>query len=90
MDKRPQLIDRLLARDEFVDYWTHKFSHLLLVSGRRLRPEPVKAYYQWIRGHIANNTPRDIRWFAKFSRPRAAAWRTERRTSLRYIKIPRE
>ena len=58
-DKRPQLIDRLLARDEFVDYWTHKFSDLLLVSGRRLRPEPVKAYYQWIRGHIANNTPWD-------------------------------
>jgi hypothetical protein len=55
-DKRVRLIDQLLARDEYVDFWTHKFSDLLLINGRRLRPDAVKAYYRWIRGHVARNT----------------------------------
>ena len=58
-DKRTQVIDDLLARPEFVDYWTHRWSDLLLVNGRRLRPQAVKAYYGWIRDHVANNTPWD-------------------------------
>src|SRR5690606_20079827 len=53
------LVDHLLTRDEYVDYWTYKFSDLLLVNGRRLRPQAVEAYYHWIRGHVANNTPWD-------------------------------
>ena len=31
-DKRAKLIDSLLERDEFVDYWAYKWSDLLLVS----------------------------------------------------------
>ena len=58
-DKRNKLIDTLLARDEFVDYWTYKWSDVLLLSGNRLRPEPLKAYYQWIHGHVKANTPWD-------------------------------
>jgi hypothetical protein len=33
------LIDRLLASDEFVDYWAYKWSDLLLVNGTKLRPD---------------------------------------------------
>ena len=33
-DKRAKLIDRLLEREEFVDYWAYKWSDLLLVSSR--------------------------------------------------------
>jgi len=58
-DKYSQLADRLLAREEFVDYWTYKWSDLLLVSGAKLRPEPMKAYYGWIRKSVAENTPWD-------------------------------
>lgn len=58
-DKRDRLIDELLARPEFVDYWTYKWSDLLLVSGERLRPLALKAYYEWIRRHVAQNTPWD-------------------------------
>ena len=36
-DKRAKLIDRLLERDEFVDYWAYKWSDLLLVSSRKLQ-----------------------------------------------------
>ena len=58
-DKRDRLIDSLLARSEFVDYWSYKWSDLLLVSGQRLRPEALKAYYGWIRARVADNTPWD-------------------------------
>ena len=30
-------IEKLMARDEFVDYWAYKWSDLLLVSSRKLR-----------------------------------------------------
>ena len=58
-NKREKLIDSLLASSEFVDYWSYKWSDLLLVNGRRLSPEPVKAYYQFIRNHVERNTPWD-------------------------------
>ena len=58
--KRDKLIEELLARKEFVDYWTYKWSDVLLVNGRRLRPVSVKTYYDWIRGHVEKNTAWDV------------------------------
>lgn len=56
-DKRSKLIDALLEREEFVDYWAYKWSDLLLVSsqGRKLRPNAVRAYYNWIRDSVKQN-----------------------------------
>ena len=59
-DKRDRLIDELLSRPEFVDYWTYKWSDVLLLNGRLLRPKAVKAYYDWIHGHVQANTPWDV------------------------------
>lgn len=58
-DKRDRLIDSLLARPEFVDYWTYRWADMLMISGRLLRPEAVKAYYLWLRARVAENTPWD-------------------------------
>jgi len=58
--KRDKLIESLLTRKEFVDYWTYKWSDLLLVNGRRLRPIPVKSYYNWIRKRVEDNTGWDV------------------------------
>ena len=58
-DKRDRLVDRLLTRPEFVDYWSYRWSDLLLVSGKRLRPQAVQAYYKWIRRQVAADTPWD-------------------------------
>ncbi len=58
-DKRDRLIENLLARPEFADYWTYKWSDVLMLNGTLLRPEALKAYYQWIHGHVAANTPWD-------------------------------
>jgi hypothetical protein len=58
-EKRTKLIDALLARPEFVDYWTYKWSDILMLNGTLLRPEALKAYYTWIRKNVEQNTPWD-------------------------------
>ena len=58
-DKRSKLIDQLLSRTEFVDYWAYQWSDVLLLTGNRLRPLAIKAYYQWIRDRVAENAPWD-------------------------------
>jgi hypothetical protein len=57
--RRDALIDRLLLRPEFTDYWTYKWSDLLMLNGTRLRPQALKTYYQWIRQQVAANVPWD-------------------------------
>ncbi len=58
--KRDQLIETLLQRPEFVDYWTYKWSDLLLVSSKQLRPSAMWSYYNWVRLNVAANTPWDV------------------------------
>jgi hypothetical protein len=58
-DKRDRLIESLLQRPEFVDYWSHRWSDLLLVNGDKLMPQAMWSYYHWIRRHVAANTPWD-------------------------------
>lgn len=57
--KRDQLIDDLLQREEYIDYWSYRWSDVFLISGKRLRPQAVKAYYQWLRKKIETNAPWD-------------------------------
>jgi hypothetical protein len=58
-DKRDRVIDALLKRPEFVDYWSHRWSDLFLVNGDKLMPQAMWSYYNWIRRHVAANTPWD-------------------------------
>lgn len=55
-DKRARAIDALIQRPEFVDYWTYKWSDLLMVSSRNLPSNAMWAYYNWIRSNVAANT----------------------------------
>jgi len=60
--KRRALIDRLLARDEFADYWAMKWSDLLRVKAEfpiNLWPSAAQAYYRWIRACVRDNKPYD-------------------------------
>ncbi len=57
--KRDELIESLLKRPEFVDYWTYKWSDLLLVNSKRLKPAAMWSYYNWIRQNVSANTPWD-------------------------------
>ncbi|MGA2133159.1 MAG: DUF1549 domain-containing protein [Bryobacteraceae bacterium] len=56
-DKRSKLIDRLLERDEYVDYWAYKWSDLMLISSRKLRANAMWAFYDWIRDSVKDNKP---------------------------------
>lgn len=58
-DKRDKLIDKLLERPEFVDYWTYKWSDVLMLNGTLLRPDALKAYYHWIHTRVQRNQPWD-------------------------------
>jgi hypothetical protein len=58
-DKRKKLIDGLLEREEFVDYWAYKWSDLLLVSTRKLRANAMWSFYNWIRESVKANKPWD-------------------------------
>ena len=61
-NKRGKLIDQLLARDEFADYWAMKWSDLLRVKAEfpiNLWPNAAQAYHRWIRTAIRENVPYD-------------------------------
>jgi hypothetical protein len=61
-DKRRTLIDRLLQRDEFADYWGMKWSDLLRVKAEfpiNLWPNAAQAYHRWIRTAVKENVPCD-------------------------------
>ncbi len=58
-DKRQQLIERLLKRDEFTDFWTLKWADLLRIEERQLDANGVKLFHGWIRESIAANKPLD-------------------------------
>lgn len=60
--KRSQLIDRLLQRDEFADYWAMKWCDLLRVKSEfpiNLWPNAVQSYHRWIRTSLKENVPYD-------------------------------
>ena len=59
-DKRDRLIEALLKRPEFVDYWAYRWSDLLLVNSDKLPVQSMWSYYGWIRHHVAANTPWDV------------------------------
>jgi hypothetical protein len=56
---RIRVIDDLLTRDAFVDFWTMKLADLLLINSKRLGEAPARSYYSWLRGHVAKNTRLD-------------------------------
>ncbi len=57
--KRERLIDDLIGCDEFVEHWTNKWADLLQVNTKYLGDEGAKAFCDWIRRHVEDNTPYD-------------------------------
>ncbi len=59
VNRRATLVDELLDRPEFADYWALKWSDLLRVDRQALGHKKAYAYYRWIRESIAKNKPFD-------------------------------
>jgi hypothetical protein len=61
-EKRAALIDALLLRAEFADYWSMKWCDLLRVKSEfpiNLWPNAVQAYQRWITDALRENRPYD-------------------------------
>jgi Protein of unknown function (DUF1549)/Protein of unknown function (DUF1553) len=59
-DKRAKLIDRLLERPEYADFWTLKWSDVLRSSRKTLQLKGAHGFQHWLRGHVVRNTPFDV------------------------------
>ncbi len=60
--KRAALIDRLLAREEFADYWAMLWSDTLRVKAEfpvNLWPNAAQCYHHWIRDALHDGLPLD-------------------------------
>lgn len=55
--KRDRLIESIMKRPEFVDYWAYKWSDLLLVTSNRLSNDEMWSYYDWIRASVKADKP---------------------------------
>jgi len=61
-DKRARLIDALLGRPEYADYWSMKWCDTLRVKSEfpiNLWPNAVQAYHRWIHDALRTNMPYD-------------------------------
>jgi len=58
-DRRARLVDQLLQRPEYADYWALKWSDLLRVNRQALGHQQAYEYYRWIRQSFAQNKPLD-------------------------------
>ncbi len=57
--KREKLIDRLIARPEFADFWALKWADLLRNEEKTMGPKGVWSYQRWLRDRIAADVPMD-------------------------------
>jgi hypothetical protein len=58
--KRARLIDELLDRPEFADFWTLKWSDVLRSSRKSIQVKGTHVFQKWMRTHIEKNTPVDV------------------------------
>ena len=56
-DKRARLIDSLLERNEFADFWALKWSDVLRNEEKVLDARGVRMFHAWIRRAIIDNKP---------------------------------
>lgn len=55
-DKREKLIDALLERPEYADYWTMKWSDVLRSSRKTIQIKGTHVFQRWLRTHIARDS----------------------------------
>lgn len=58
-DKRAKLIDRLLQRDELLDFWTLKFADVLRSNSRLIQSKGTYLFHRWIRTRLEGDVPLD-------------------------------
>lgn len=57
--KRSQLIDALLSRPEFADYWALRWGDVLRVDSAAITQKGAYVFHQWLRQAVASDLPYD-------------------------------
>ena len=58
-DKRAKLVDELLQRPEYSDYWAMKWSDLLKADKLKITPQGTVGLTRWLRKQFTENRPYD-------------------------------
>ncbi|HEX4591698.1 MAG TPA: DUF1549 and DUF1553 domain-containing protein, partial [Gemmataceae bacterium] len=58
-DKRTKAIDAVLARPEFVDFWTVKWGDLLRINRDALQEKGMWSFHNWVHANIRDGRPLD-------------------------------
>lgn len=58
-NKRSRLIDELLERPEYADYWTMKWADILRADKLKITPQGTVGMTRWLRSKIVANQPFD-------------------------------
>ncbi|MCE9606002.1 MAG: DUF1553 domain-containing protein [Planctomycetia bacterium] len=59
-DKRSRVVDALLERAEYVDYWSLRWGDLLRAHRRYLGDKGLASFNGWIRQSVRDNKPLDV------------------------------
>jgi hypothetical protein len=58
-DKREKLIDKLLERPEYIDWWALKWGDLLRINRTALEEKGMWSFHNWVRAQVRDNVPAD-------------------------------
>ena len=88
-NKRAELIDTLLARPEYADYWANKWVDLLRPNPYRVGIKPTMAFDAWIRQAFRENRPYD-QFVRGLLTAQGSTWRNGAATLFRDRRTPDE
>jgi uncharacterized protein DUF1549/uncharacterized protein DUF1553 len=88
-DKRAALIDRLLARPEYADFWANKWADLLRPNPYRVGIKATLNFDNWIRDEFRRNMPYD-QFVRELVTAQGSTWRNGAATLFRDRRSPDE
>lgn len=88
-DKRERLVDALLERPEYVDFWANKWCDLLRPNAYHVGMKSVMTYDTWIRDAFRTNKPYD-EFVREIVTARGSTWRNGAAVFFRNRRDPAE
>jgi len=58
-DKRERLVDRVLDKPEYVDWWALKWGDLLRINRTALEEKGMWSFHNWVRAQVRDGVPAD-------------------------------
>lgn len=87
--KREELVDALLDRPEYVDFWANKWADLLRPNPYRVGIKPTFVFDAWIRDALRRNMPYD-QFVRELITAQGSTWRNGAATLFRDRRTPDE